>query len=47
MISGRSRAGQGTRVPPELLEDVKDWEGCRVPADLAERVRAAEPLVDV
>jgi hypothetical protein len=31
----------------ELLEDVKEWEGCRVPPAVAERVRAAEPPVDI
>jgi hypothetical protein len=33
--------------PEELLEDVKEWEGCRVPPALAERVRAAEPPLDI
>jgi hypothetical protein len=31
----------------ELLEDVKEWEGCRVPRDVAERIRAAEPPLDI
>jgi SAM-dependent methyltransferase len=31
----------------QMLEDVKDWEGCRTPPDLAERIRRAEPPVDL
>jgi hypothetical protein len=31
----------------QLLEDVKSWEGCRVPRDLAKRIRQAEPPVDI
>lgn len=31
----------------ELLADVEEWEGCRIPADVAERVRTAEPPVDI
>jgi SAM-dependent methyltransferase len=31
----------------ELLEDVEGWEGCLTPADLAERIRRAEPPVDI
>jgi hypothetical protein len=31
----------------ELLEDAKEWDGCSIPADVAERVRDAEPPVDI
>jgi SAM-dependent methyltransferase len=31
----------------ELLEDVKSWEGCRVPRSLAKAIREAEPPVDI
>jgi len=31
----------------ELLEEVNDWEGCRVPPEVAERLRNAEPPVDI
>jgi hypothetical protein len=31
----------------ELLEDVKEWEGFRVPLAVAERVRGAEPPLDI
>lgn len=30
-----------------LIEDVESWEGCRMPADVAARVRDAEPPIDV
>ena len=30
-----------------LLEDVKSWEGCRVPRALARSIRKAEPPVDL
>lgn len=31
----------------ELLEDVKSWEGCRMPEAVAARVRDAEPPIDI
>jgi hypothetical protein len=31
----------------ELLDEVKEWEGCRVPPAVAERIRAAEPPLDI
>ncbi len=31
----------------ELLEDVKSWNGCRIPRAVAARVRKAEPPVDI
>jgi SAM-dependent methyltransferase len=31
----------------ELLEDVEGWAGCRVPRDVAKRIREAEPPVDI
>jgi hypothetical protein len=31
----------------ELLDDVKSWEGLRVPRALATRIRKAEPPVDL
>lgn len=31
----------------ELLEDVKSWEGCRVPRSVANAIRAAKPPVDI
>jgi hypothetical protein len=31
----------------QLLEDVKTWDGCRVLRDVGERVRKAEPPVDI
>jgi SAM-dependent methyltransferase len=31
----------------QLLEDVKTWDGCHVPRGLAERIRRAEPPVDI
>jgi hypothetical protein len=31
----------------ELLEDVESWEGCRTPEALADRIRQAEPPVDI
>lgn len=31
----------------ELLEDVKEWEGCRVPPKVATAIRDAEPPVDI
>ena len=31
----------------ELLEDVKEWEGCRIPPEVAARIREAEPPVDI
>jgi SAM-dependent methyltransferase len=31
----------------ELLEDVSSWEGCRIPPKVAERVRGAEPPIDI
>lgn len=31
----------------DLLEDVKTWEGCRVPRGVATRIRAADSPVDV
>ena len=31
----------------ELLADAAEWEGCSVPADLAERVSAAKPPLDI
>ena len=31
----------------DLLEDVKTWEGCRVPRGVAARIRAADPPVDI
>lgn len=31
----------------ELLEAVEEWEGCRTPGPLAQRIRAAEGPVDV
>jgi hypothetical protein len=31
----------------QLLEDVKTWDGCHVPRNLAERIRQAEPPVDI
>jgi hypothetical protein len=34
--------------PAELLADVTDgWDGCRIPPDLEERIRSAEPPVDI
>lgn len=31
----------------ELLEDVKSWDGCRIPRGLAARVRSAKPPIDI
>jgi SAM-dependent methyltransferase len=31
----------------QLLEDIETWDGCRVPHVVAERVREAEPPVDI
>ena len=31
----------------ELLEDVTSWEGCRMPARVAARIRKAEPPLDI
>lgn len=31
----------------ELLGDVSEWEGCRVPAGLADAIRDATPPVDI
>jgi hypothetical protein len=31
----------------ELLEDVEEWEGCRIPPAVAQRIRDAEPPVDI
>jgi hypothetical protein len=31
----------------ELLADVEEWEGCRVPPAVAERIQAAEPPLDI
>jgi hypothetical protein len=31
----------------ELLKDAKEWEGCRVPRDVAVRTLKAEPPVDI
>jgi hypothetical protein len=31
----------------ELLEDVKEWEGCRIPRSLAKAIRKAKPPVDI
>jgi hypothetical protein len=31
----------------ELIEDVREWEGCRVPRQLAKRIREAEAPVDI
>jgi SAM-dependent methyltransferase len=31
----------------ELLDDVKEWEGCRVPPPLAKAIREAKPPVDI
>src|SRR5687767_5278112 len=31
----------------ELLEDVGEWEGCRIPRELAKAVRETEPPVDI
>jgi SAM-dependent methyltransferase len=31
----------------QLLEDVKTWDGCHVPSDLGDRIRQAEPPVDI
>jgi SAM-dependent methyltransferase len=31
----------------QLLEDVKTWDGCHVPGDVAGRIRRAEPPVDI
>jgi len=31
----------------QMLEDVKTWDGCHVPRDLAQRIRKAEPPVDI
>jgi hypothetical protein len=31
----------------ELLDDIKTWDGCRVPRKLAGRVRQADPPIDI
>jgi SAM-dependent methyltransferase len=31
----------------QLLEDVSDWEGCRVPPRVAKAIREAKPPVDI
>jgi hypothetical protein len=31
----------------QLIEDVESWEGCRMPAEVAARVRDAEPPIDI
>ena len=31
----------------ELLEDVKEWQGCRVPPPVAKAIREAKPPVDI
>jgi hypothetical protein len=34
--------------PMQLLEDIKEgWEGCRIPAELEQRIREADEPVDI
>ncbi len=31
----------------DLVEDVKSWDGCRIPRALADRIREAPPPIDI